>query len=275
MGRRTVLGFVFMLLSSLCFAVSGPLAKMLYGIGWTPGAVVVVRLSGAALLLLAPVAATLCADRVQILRGWRTIVGYGIAAMAGVQAFFFLALEHLSVAVAVLLEMMGAPLIIVFWLWARAGRRPSVVTGIGAGVCLAGVLLVLDLRGARASWAGVLLAIAAAACMAVYFALSSSGRVTLPPVGFAGLGMGVGALAAGVATVTGLMPARFGSSDVHLAGQRAPWYAPVLLLVVLTAGAYVLGILGTRLIGRPWAHSWVSPRCPSRPLPHGSSCRRP
>ncbi|MDN5821886.1 MAG: EamA/RhaT family transporter, partial [Brachybacterium sp.] len=52
MRHGVVRGFVYMLLSTFFFAVAGPVAKALYTIGWTPGSVVHIRLTGASLLLL-------------------------------------------------------------------------------------------------------------------------------------------------------------------------------------------------------------------------------
>ncbi|WP_089299842.1 EamA family transporter [Haloechinothrix alba] len=136
------------MLSTFFFAVACPVAKALYSIGWTPGSVVLIRLAGASVLLLVPTLIALRGRWGEVRHHWRTIVTYGVVSMAGVQAFFFLALEHLSVAVAILLEMMGAPLIIVFWLWARTRQRPSTMTGIGVVVSLLGVVLVLFTVGA-------------------------------------------------------------------------------------------------------------------------------
>src|SRR5699024_6831062 len=133
-----------MLASAFFFAVSGPVAKALYEIGWTPGSVVLTRLTGAALILLVPTLIALRGRWGEVRRNWKPIAVYVVVSMAGVQAFFFLAVEHLSVAVAVLLEVMGAPLIVVFWLWARTRQRPSAVTGIGVVISLIGVVLVLD-----------------------------------------------------------------------------------------------------------------------------------
>lgn len=244
-----ILGFACMLLSTFFFAVAGPVAKALYGIGWTPGSVVVVRLTGAALILLIPTVVALRGHWGEVRRNWIAVASYGIVSMAGVQAFFFLALEHLSVAVAILLEIMGAPLIIVFWLWARAKKRPSLLTGIGVIVSLLGVVLVLDFRNASLNWIGVLLALAAAACFASYFLVSSSQAIQLPPVAFTGLGMGIGALAAGLVTATGIMPARFVATDLDFAGARVSWAVPALLLIAFSAGACIFGIIGLRRLG--------------------------
>lgn len=249
MKRNVVLGFACMLLSTFFFAVVGPVAKALYGIGWTPGAVVVIRLVGAALILLIPTVISLRGRWDEVRRNWRTVATYGIVSMAGVQAFFFLALEHLSVAVAILLEMMGAPLIIVFWLWARAKKRPSLMTGIGVIVALLGVVFVLDLQNATLNWIGVLMALAAAACFASYFLVSSDHAIKLPPIAFTGLGLGVGALAAALANVTQLMPARFVATELDFAGARVSWAVPALLLIVFTVGAYIFGIVGLRHLG--------------------------
>src|SRR5699024_10449348 len=107
----------------------------------------------------------------------------------GVQAFFFLAVEHLSVAVAVLLEVMGAPLIVVFWLWARTRQRPSAVTGIGVVISLIGVVLVLDFQNSSLSWFGVVMAVGAAGCFAFYFLMAADQTIEIPPIAFTGLGM--------------------------------------------------------------------------------------
>lgn len=50
MRRGVILGFVCMLLSTYFFAVAGPVAKALCGIGWTPCSVVMMRLTGASLV---------------------------------------------------------------------------------------------------------------------------------------------------------------------------------------------------------------------------------
>jgi drug/metabolite transporter (DMT)-like permease len=247
--RRMVLGLSTLLLSAYLFAASGPLAKVLYEIGWTPGSVALVRLVGATVLLAGPTLLTLRGQWGEVRRRWKAIVVYGVVAMAGVQIFFFLALEHLSVAVAVLVEMMGAPILIVCWMWVRTRRFPGVVICAGILVCLVGMMLVLDFRGARISWLGLLLAAAAAGCMAGYFMVSSNQSIKVHPIAFTGLGMAVGAVVAVVTTLTRLTPAEFVVDQVDFAGARMPWWVPAFLLVLTTAGAYWLGLVGLRHLG--------------------------
>ncbi|MGJ0184302.1 EamA family transporter [Corynebacterium glyciniphilum] len=249
MQNQAVRGFVFMLMSTFFFAVAGPIAKTLYSIGWSPGAVVLMRLTGAAILLLPPTLFHLRGRWNEVFGYRKTVVAYGVVSMAGVQAFFFLALDHLSVAVAILLEMMGAPLIIVFWLWARQRRRPTGLTVIGVAVCLAGVILVLDFRSTMLSWHGVALAIAAAACFASYFLVSSKLTIPVPSLAFTGLGMTIGAVATASAGISGLMPMELHYELVDFAGVRVSWFLPALLLVVFTVGAYICGIIGLRGLG--------------------------
>ncbi len=249
MSRSTVLGFAFVVASAFFFAVSGPVAKALYGAGWTPGSVVLLRLVGSALLLAAPTLVALHRRWGLVRRHARLLLVYGVVCMAGMQGTYFVAVQHLSVAVALLLQMMGAPLIIVVWLWARTRRRPAAVTVVGIVVSLLGVLLVLDLRGATLSGFGVVAALASAACLAVYFFVSSHQANPIPPIAFTGLGMLVGALAIGAAVGTGAMPGRFVATGVDFAGAVVAWWVPAGLLVVFTVGAYVCGIVGLRHIG--------------------------
>ncbi|WP_051218230.1 EamA family transporter [Nocardioides insulae] len=246
--RRTVLGFVFMVVSAFFFAVSGPVAKTMYGIGWTPGSVVLVRLAGSALALMVPTLIALRGRWPEVARHWRTVVAYGLVSMAGVQGFYFIAVEHLTVAVALLLEM-TAPLLIVFWLWARSRLRPSTTTFLGVAVSMIGLMLVLDFRGSTLDLVGVLAALAAAVCLASYFLVSAKESIDLPPVAFTGLGMCVGTLAIAVVNLTGLMPGRFVRDDVAFAGLQVSWLVPLILVVAFTVGAYVCGIIGLRYIG--------------------------
>ncbi|WP_147522404.1 EamA family transporter [Brevibacterium senegalense] len=249
MHVRVVVGFVFMLASALFFAVSGPVAKALYEIGWTPGSVVLTRLSGAALIMLIPTLIALRGRWGEVRRSWRSVAAYGVVSMAGVQAFFFLAVEHLSVAIAVLLEVMGAPLIVVLWLWARTRQRPGAVTGIGVVISLIGVLLVLDFQNSSLSWFGVFMAVGAAACFAFYFLTASQQAIAIPPIAFTGLGMTAGALAVLVINLSHVMPAQFANASVDFASTRMSWFVPAVLLVVFTVGAYVCGFIGLRYLG--------------------------
>ncbi|RAE94555.1 EamA family transporter, partial [Burkholderia multivorans] len=172
---------------------------------WTPGAVVLLRLVGAALLLLFPSLIALRGRWAEVRSSWRTVLIYGLVSMAGVQGFYFVAVEHLTVAVALLLEM-TAPMLIVFWIWARTRTRPATVTFIGVVISMIGLLLVLNLRGASISILGVVMALAAAVCLASYFLVSAKDTITVPPVALTGLGMGVGALVMGVVVLIGVMP---------------------------------------------------------------------
>lgn len=246
--NRTAMGFGLVLLSAFFFAASGPYAKAMYASDWSPGAVVLLRLLGCALVLLIPTLISLRGRWREAVRGWRTVVSYGVVSMAGVQLLYFLAVEHLAVAVALLLEM-TAPLLIVFWLWATTRIRPATVTFIGMAVSLVGLVLVLDPGGSELSVLGVVFALGAAVCLASYFMVSAKVEVDVPPVALTGLGMIVGTLVVAGLLLIGVVPADFSTTDVTLGASPYGWIVPLLIIVLTTVGAYVCGILGLRMVG--------------------------
>lgn len=248
MKQQVYLGLGLTLLSSFLFAASGPVAKAMYAVGWTPGAVVLLRLLGCAIVLAVPTLIAMRGRWGAVVEHWRTVVLYGVVAMVGVQLLYFLAVEHLTVAVALLLEM-TAPLMIVFWLWMRTGVRPAPATFAGMVAAMAGLVLVLDPRGADLHVGAVLLALGAAVCLCAYFLIGAKSDIGIPPVALTGLGMGEGAGTMLLLWPTGILDFTFTAAPVDLGGASVPWWAAVGLLVAATAGAYLTGVMGLRLIG--------------------------
>lgn len=236
-------------LSGATFGTSGSFAASLIAAGWSPGAVVTVRVGLAALLLTVPALLQLRSTRVSRSSA-RTIVLYGVIAVAGAQLCYFNAVSHLSVAVALLLEY-SAILLVVAWGWARHGHRPRLLTGLGGAAALGGLVLVLDLEGAhRIDLAGVAWGLGAAVGLATYFILSASTGEGVPPLLLAWGGLGVGTVVLGAAGLAGVLPEHANRAAVTLVTRQVPWLVPVLGLAVVAAViAYLAGIAAVRLLG--------------------------
>lgn len=243
-------GLGLALLSAATFSTSGSLARSLTDAGWTPGAAVAVRVGIAALVLAVPAAISLRGRWNVLWRNLGMVTAYGLVAVAGCQLFFFNAVQHVSIGVALLLEYLGIVLV-VGWLWVRHGQRPRRLTITGSVLAILGLALVLNvLGGARIDPIGVLWGLGAAIGLAAYFVLSSKSDADLPPVAIASAGMLIGAAALLVLGVSGVMPldATFGA--VEVAGQQTSWLVPVAgLSLVAAAVAYVTGIGAARLLG--------------------------
>jgi len=250
MTLRPAAGLWIALVSAATFGVSGPFAKSLLEIGWSPGAAVGLRIGGAAVVLLVLALIALHGHWSTVRGNALTITIYGITAIALCQLFYFNAVQRMSVGVSLLLEYL-APVLLVGFLWLRSRRAPHALTIIGSVTAILGLLLVLDLAGdARLDPVGVLFGLAAAVCLVVFFLMSARVDETLPPIVMAGGGMVVAAGTILVLGLTNIMPFRFVFSDVRLAGGTFSWIVPVAVLVlVATVAAYVTGILAAQRLG--------------------------
>ena len=236
--------------SAVAFGSSGPFAKSLMTAGWSPTAAVVARLAGGALVMA--VFATL------VRPGWiraalrypRTVLAYGAIPIAGAQLFYYNAVAHLSVGVALLLEY-TAPILVVGWVWATTRRRPTWLTLAGVALAVLGIMLVLDVfAGAHINLVGVGWGLAAAVCAACYFLMSANVNDAdnddgVDPVTLAAGGLVVGSAAVTLLGASGAMPLTFTADDAVVAGWTTSWVVPVVALgIVATAVAYTLGIMG-------------------------------
>ena len=248
--RTAGVGLGLALVSAATFGTSGSFARSLIEAGWSPAAAVAARISLAALILAVPAVLAARGRWLSLRRNAGMVTAFGLIAVAGCQVFFFNAVQHLSVGVALLIEYLGTVLV-VGWLWVRRGQAPRRLTVAGSVAAVAGLALVLDLVGGGSlDPIGVVWALAAAVGLAVYFVLSSRHGDGVPAVTVAGFGMGVGAVALLGLGGLGLLPmhATFGTVDV--AGHRTTWLAPVIgLSLVAAAIAYVAGIGAARRLG--------------------------
>ena len=246
MSTRNGLGVA--LLSAAAFALSGPFAKALLEAGWSPGAAVLVRVAGGAVLLL-PAVVLAWRRRPPTGRDRMTVLLYGMAAVAGAQVCFFSAVQTLSVGVGLLLEYL-APVLLVGLHWVRRTHVPGRATITGAVLSMVGLVLVLDPGGAAIDPVGVLWGLGAAVCLAVYFEVSARVDDDLPPALLAGGGLAVGAVAIGVLGLAGVLPLRTTTATVQVLGTDTSWLVPALVLVLVSSAlAYLTGIVAAARLG--------------------------
>ncbi len=122
-------GTIMALTSAATFGSSGAMGKALIETGWTAGAAVLVRLGGAAVVLGVAAAISLRGRLRLRAASLRTVLVYGVVAMAGAQLAFFNAVRTLDVGVALLLEFLAPVLLLA--LVVRADAHPASTTDGG------------------------------------------------------------------------------------------------------------------------------------------------
>jgi drug/metabolite transporter (DMT)-like permease len=249
-GSRLPSGLLLAVVSAASFGMSGALARGLLDTGWSAGAVVLVRV-GLAALVVTPFGALALRGRWHLLRRSAGVVAlYGVLAVAGAQFCYFSAVSDMQVGPALLIEY-TAPAAVVLWLWLRHGQRPGAVTLLGAGLAALGLVLVLDLlSGADLSAPGVLWALAAMVGAASYFLISADEGNGLPPLALAAGGLVVGAVVLALLGAVGVLPMDVATAAPSYAGRTVPWEVPLAALGLVTAAvAYTTGIAASRRLG--------------------------
>ncbi|WP_093801961.1 DMT family transporter [Streptomyces sp. Wb2n-11] len=243
-GRSAGLGLA--LASAFAFGGSGVAAKPLIEAGLDPLHVVWLRVTGAALVML-PVA---WRHRALLLRRPALLAGFGLLAVAGVQAFYFASLSRIPVGVALLIEYLAPALVLG---WVRFVQRRPVTRAAAVGVVLAvgGLACVVEVwAGLSFDALGLLFALGAACCQVGYFVLSdqgSTGDDAADPLGVIAYGLLIGAAVLTVVARPWGMDWSLLAGSAEMGGTDVP--AALLLgwiVLIATVLAYVTGVVSVR-----------------------------
>ncbi|GGN30894.1 EamA family transporter [Streptomyces fuscichromogenes] len=230
--------------SALAFGGSGVAAKPLIEAGLAPLHVVWLRVAGAALVML-PLAVR---HRDLPRRRPALLAGFGLLAVAGVQACYFAAISRIPVGVALLVEYLAPALVLG---WVRFVQRRPVTRAAALGVVLAagGLACVVEVwSGLRFDVLGLVLALAAACCQVGYFVLADhGGGEGADPLGVIAYGLLVGA---GLLTVVA-RPWEMDWSVLAGTARMNGWTVPaagllVWIVLVATVVAYITGVVSVR-----------------------------
>ncbi|MGW6357901.1 EamA family transporter [Streptomyces sp. NPDC055092] len=244
-GRGVGLGLA--LVSALAFGGSGVAAKPLIEAGLDPLHVVWLRVAGAALVML-PVA---WRHRALVVQRPALLAGFGLLAVAGVQACYFAAISRIPVGVALLIEYLAPALVLG---WVRFVQRRPVTRAAALGVVLAvgGLACVVEVwAGLSVDLIGLLLALAAACCQVGYFVLSDQGSDAgdraPDPLGVIAYGLLVGALVLTVVARPWGMDWSVLGGSASMNGTSVPaWLLLCWIVLIATVVAYVTGVLSVR-----------------------------
>lgn len=244
-GRSAGLGLA--LASAFAFGGSGVAAKPLIEAGLDPLHVVWLRVAGAALVML-PVA---WRHRALVRSRPVLLLGFGLLAVAGVQACYFAAISRIPVGVALLVEYLAPALVLG---WVRFVQRRPVTRAAALGVVLAvgGLACVVEVwAGLSFDAVGLVLALGAACCQVGYFVLSDQGGGDEPPhpVGVIAYGLLIGALVlTAVARPWGMDWPVLGGDTVMDGATVPAWLLLVWIVLLATVIAYVTGVISVRLL---------------------------
>lgn len=243
-GRGAGLGTA--LVSALAFGGSGVAAKPLISAGLEPLQVTWLRVAGAALVML-PIA---WRHRELPRRRPALLAGFGLLAVAGVQACYFAALSRIPVGVALLVEYLAPALVLG---WVRFVQKRPVTRAAAVGVVLAvgGLACVVEIwSGLSFDAVGLALALGAACCQVGYFVLSdhgTDGDDAADPLGVTAYGLLIGTVVLTAIARPWGMDWRLLGGGADMNGAQVP--AALLLawiVLVATVAAYLTGVVSIR-----------------------------
>lgn len=239
-------GLGLALLSALAFGGSGVAAKPLIEAGLAPLHLTWLRVAGAALVML-PVA---WRHRGLLRRRPALLLGFGLLAVAGVQACYFAAVSRIPVGVALLIEYLAPALVLG---WVRFVQRRPVTRAAAVGVVLAvgGLACVVEVwSGLTFDVLGLVLALGAACCQVGYFVLSdhgSDGEDATDPLGVIAYGLLVGALVLTLVARPWTMDWSVLGGAADMDGTTVPsWLLLAWIVLVATVLAYLTGVISVR-----------------------------
>jgi drug/metabolite transporter (DMT)-like permease len=239
--RHPRLGYAMAAAAAVLWGVNGAVSKTILSTGLSSERLAQVRCLGAAAGLLAILAVTAPGRLRLTRRELPYVVTFGVAGLALVQFFYFLAIHRLTIGVALLIEYL-APLLVA--LWARFVGHEHVRRRIWAalGAALVGLALIVNLfgGGASLSTAGVLFALGGAFAYATYVLLAEHVVGGRDPVSLLFWGFLFASVFWAVLVPWWSFPGHFLAASTPLHGHLHAWHLPVWLLA---AWMVVLGTI--------------------------------
>jgi drug/metabolite transporter (DMT)-like permease len=229
--QRTRLGYAMVAIAATLFAVNGSVSKVVLGSGLSSLELTQIRNTSAAVLflvfLLAFARSRLRVDR----RELAFLVLFGLVGVALVQWLYFVAIEHLPVGVALLIEF-TAPLFVALFARYVYGEHIRRRIWVAVILVLSGLTLVVELwSGIALSTIGVTAALGGAFALAAYLLMAERERRHRDPASLSFYGFLVAALFWAVVQPLWQFPWSTLGKRVSLEGNLSEYTAPVWLLV--------------------------------------------
>lgn len=166
---RTRLGYLLVLVGVVCFSVNAGVSRLVLAGGIDAWTLSELRALGAAALLFAIIVLTGRTGRLRVhRRHWPRVLGYGLVGLGLLQAFYFEAIARIPIGLAILIEYL-APLWVA--LWARLVQKQQVkpILWPALAVTFTGLAIVAGAQFGDLDPIGLISAVLAGFCFAVYF----------------------------------------------------------------------------------------------------------
>ncbi|MBA2643265.1 MAG: EamA family transporter [Actinobacteria bacterium] len=228
---RTGLGYAMVMVAATLFAVNGTVSKVVLGSGLSSLELTQIRSTGAAVGFIAFL---LIFARSRLRVGRRELlflVVFGITGIGFVQWLYFIAIDHLPVGIALLIQFLG-PLFVA--LFARFVYREDIRRRIWVALVLSivGLGVVVEFwSGLAFSTLGITAALGAAFALAAYILMAERERKHRDPVSLSFYGFLFAALFWAVVNPLWRFPWDVLGDTVSLQGNLDQHTAPVWLLV--------------------------------------------
>ncbi len=252
-GARGGLGVALVVLSATLFIVNSGVSRIALRNGIAADELTVLRVTGTC-VVLALAAALWQREALRPPRGRDlvVVVSLGAVGVALLQWLYFVAIDRLTIGLALLLEYQ-APFLVA--LWAKFVQRSPVSARLwwGLGLAVTGLAMATQVwAGASFDGIGVAAGCGAAVCFAAYFLLGEQGQRTMSSLRLMLWSFAVGAVLLNVVTPLWGIDAAYGSS-VSLQGSLAHlsvplWTAVAWIVVMGTLLPFGLGLVAMRFI---------------------------
>ena len=229
--ERPGLGYLMVAVAATLFAVNGTVSKVVLGSGLSSLELTQIRSTGAAagflVFLLLFARARLRVDRRELL----FLVVFGITGVAFVQWLYFVAIDHMPVGIALLIQFTGPLLVALFarFVYHEQIRRRI---WVALAFCITGLGVIVEVwSGVAFSAVGITAALGAAVALATYILMAERERRHRDPASLSLYGFLFAAIFWAIVQPLWQFPWRALDDNVSLQGNLSEHTAPVWLHV--------------------------------------------